>query len=148
MGEQFVGSAEVSANSADQPLVAIVNQLHPTNNKGAAYGGFDPAAGTDAVAMPLIMDRNYGYFTGFSVANVGSTETTVTCTYTNNAHTDSATLAPGEALAAVQLGVLADLYVGSATCTADGGGSIVGIVNELNTASAGDAFLVYEAFNQ
>jgi hypothetical protein len=148
MGEQFVGSAAVSANSADQPLVAIVNQLHPSNNKGASYGGFDPAAGTDAVAMPLIMDRNYGYFTGFSVMNVGSADTTVTCTYTDNAHTDVATLAPGEALAPVQLNVLADTYVGSATCTASDGGSIVGIVNELNSSSAGDAFLVYEGFNQ
>ena len=145
----FVGSAEVSVNSASQPLVAIVNQLNIADNKGASYGGFDPASGTDTVAMPLIMDRNSGYFTGFSVVNVGTAATTVTCIYTNDTHTDSATLQPGEALAPVQLNQMTTVpYVGSATCTAGSGGSIVGIVNELGQGYAGDAFLVYEGFNQ
>jgi hypothetical protein len=39
--------------------------------------------------------------------------------------------------------------VGSCTATASGGtdNKIVAIVNELNSVSAGDAFLVYEGFN-
>jgi hypothetical protein len=147
-GETFVGSAKITANSASQPLVAIVNQLNLSANKGASYSGFDPAAGTETVAMPLIMDRNSNYWTGFSVANVGSAATTVTCSYADSTHTDSATLQPGEALAALQLDNLADGYVGSATCTAGAGGSIVGIVNELNSVLSGDSFLVYNAFNQ
>jgi hypothetical protein len=144
-GETFVGSAEASAS---EPLVAIVNQLNLGANKGASYSGFDPASGTDTVAMPLIMDRNSNYWTGFSVVNVGTASTSVNCSFANSTHTNSATLDPGEALTALQLNQLADGYVGSATCVAGSGGSIVGIVNELNTVLSGDAFLVYNAFNQ
>jgi hypothetical protein len=146
--ETLIGSAAVSANSASQPLVAIVNQLNLGANKGAAYSGFDPAAGTDTVVLPLIMDRNSGYWTGYSVVNVGTGSTTVTCSYSGGiAHEDSGTLAVGEALTVLNDGVLGDGYVGSATCTADSGGLIVGICNELNSVAAGDAFLVYNAFN-
>jgi len=149
MGETFVGSAAVVTNTADAPLVVIVNQLNSDANKGAAYEGFDPAAGTDTVVMPLIMDRNWEYFTGFSVMNVGDAATDVTCTFTDSPYEVTATLDPGEALTAVQLNQIADGYVGSGRCVASEGGSIVGIVNELGPASAaaGDTFLVYDAFN-
>ncbi|MCK4471286.1 MAG: hypothetical protein KAW49_05810, partial [Anaerolineae bacterium] len=147
-GEKFIGSASVSANSASQDLVAIVNQLNTGANKGAAYEGFDPTSATNSVVMPLIMDRNSNYFTGFSVLNVGSAQTTVNCTFTGSTHTESATLDPGGAMTPLQNGVIADGYVGSATCTAGSGGEIVGIVNELNSVLTGDAFLVYDAFNQ
>jgi uncharacterized protein YfiM (DUF2279 family) len=145
---KFIGSATVTANSANQDLVAIVNQLNLGANKGAAYEAFDPASATDSVVMPLIMDRNSGYFTGFSVLNVGTSSTTVNCTFVGSSHTESETLDAGEAMAPIQNGVLADGYVGAATCTAGSGGEIVGIVNELNVDLSGDAFLVYDAFNQ
>lgn len=147
-GVKFIGSAQVTGNSANQPLVAIVNQLNSAANKGAAYEGFDPSTATDTVVMPLIMDRNSNYWTGFSVVNVGSAATTVNCTFSSSSHTESATLNPGQALTALQNGVIAPGYVGSATCTASSGGKIVGIVNELNSVLTGDAFLVYNAFNK
>jgi hypothetical protein len=148
-GVKFVGSASVTANSTNQDLVAIVNQLNAAADKGAAYEGFDPTSATNSVVMPLIMDRNSNYFTGFSVLNVGSAQTTVNCTFTGSTHTESDTLDPGEAMTVIQNGVIADGYVGSATCTAGSGGEIVAIVNELNaSAGTGDAFLVYDAFNQ
>jgi len=147
-GARFIGSAQVTGNSANQPLVAIVNQLNSAANKGAAYEGFDPSTATDTVVMPLIMDRNSNYWTGFSVVNVGNNTTTVNCTFSNSSHTESATLAPGQALTALQNGVIAPGYVGSAICTASPGGKIVGIVNELNSVLPGDAFLVYNAFNK
>jgi len=148
-GAKFVGSARITGNSAGQNLVAIVNQLNIGANKGAAYEGFDPLTATDSVVMPLIMDRNSNYWTGFSVANVGSAVTTVNCTFSGSiTHTESATLNPGQAMTALQNGVIASGYVGSATCTAGAGGKIVGIVNELNSVLTGDAFLVYDAFNQ
>lgn len=145
---RFVGSARITANSTDQELVAIVNQLNIGANKGAAYEGFDPSSATDSVVMPLIMDRNSNYFTGFSVLNVGTTSATVTCTFDNSTHTESQTLAAGAAMTPIQNNAISDKYVGSAVCTADASGSIVGIVNQLNTALPGDAFLVYNAFNQ
>jgi hypothetical protein len=145
-GATFVGSARVTNNSAGASLVAIVNQLNLGANKGAAYEGFDPDSATNSVVMPLIMDRNSGYFTGFSVANVGGGSATVNCSFSGTSVTESATLAAGEALAAIQSGAIADGYVGSATCTAGSGAQIIGVVNELNTGLSGDAFLVYDAF--
>jgi len=141
-GEQFVGSASVTANSASQDLVVVVNQLSPGLN-GEAYGGFDPSTATDTVVLPLIMDDNVGWFTGFNIMNVGSSSTTVNCTFTGTSYTASATLAAGEAFTDVQLGAITSGYVGSATCTAGSGGQILGVVNEVGTTS-GDEFMVYE----
>jgi hypothetical protein len=146
--QKFIGSAEVTANSGGNDLVAIVNQLNLGENKGAAYEGFDPDAATNAVVMPLIMDRNSGYFTGFSVANVGGSSTTINCTFSGTSYTASDTVPAGEAMTLIQDGMIASGYVGSATCTAGSGAQIVGVVNELNTGLSGDAFLVYDAFNK
>ena len=147
--QKFIGSAEVTVNSAGSELVAIVNQLNLGDNKGAAYEGFDPASATAAVVMPLIMDRNSGYFTGFSVANVGDTTTGVNCAFSNESYDVTGTLDPGEAMTAIQNGKIHEGYVGSVTCTASGAGAqIIGVVNELNTGLSGDAFLVYDAFNK
>jgi hypothetical protein len=147
-GAKFIGSARITGNSTNQKLVAVVNQLNIGANKGAAYEAFDPSTATDTVVMPLIMDRNSNYWTGFSVANVGTTETTVTCTFSGVAYTEEAVLQPGQALTALQNGKIAPGYVGSAVCRASAGGKIVGIVNELNSVLTGDAFLVYSAFNR
>jgi len=147
-GARFIGSARITGNSTNQRLVAIVNQLNIQANKGAAYEAFDPSTATDTVVMPLIMDRNSNYWTGFSVANVGDTITTVTCTFSGSTYTESATLQPGQALTALQNGRIAPGYVGSAICKASDGGKIVGIVNQLNAVLTGDTFLVYSAFNR
>jgi hypothetical protein len=152
----FVGSAKVSGNSASMPLVAIVNQVTTGSSNSAAYGAFDAATGTSNVSLPLIMDRNYGYFTGFSIANVGTSPTNISCTFTDKlgnpvSYTAAATnVAPGAALTDVQLNKISSTFVGAAVCTATGGDAkIVGVVNELN-GSAGptsDALLVYEGQN-
>ncbi len=141
-GAPFVGSAQVTANSANEDLVAIVNQLKPGVN-GEAYGSFDAAAASGTSVLPLIMDRNSGYYTGFSVMNVGGASATVNCVFTGSAYTVSGTLDPGEALADIQNGKIADAYVGSATCSA-AGGSIVAVVNELGPSGTADQLLVYE----
>jgi hypothetical protein len=151
-GARFIGSASVSTNSASQPLVAIVNQLNGSANKGAAYNSFNPASATSQVSLPLIMDRNSNYYTGWSIANVGSDATTVNVVCSGAPETfNSGPLAPGAAYAAIQKDAFVSLpkYVGSCTATASGGtdNKIVAIVNELNSVSAGDAFLVYEGFN-
>jgi hypothetical protein len=147
----FVGSAAVTTNSANMPLVAIVNQVTRGAANAAAYEAFDPATATSKVTMPLIMDRNFNIFTGISVANVGVSPTNVACTFTGTGYTASAVgLAPGAALTDVQLGKIASGYVGGATCTASGGDAkIAGVVNELTNGAPAitDALLVYDAFN-
>lgn len=141
-GEQFVGSAQVTGNTASQDLVVVVNQLKEGVN-GEAYGGFDPASAGQTVVLPLIMDRNDDWFTGFSVQNVGSGSTSVNCTFTGTSYSAAATLAPGEALTEVQLNAIANGYVGSGTCTAGSGGKIAAVVNELRINS-NDNLMVYE----
>ncbi len=144
--QTFVGSAQVTSNSAGMDLVAIVNQQNFSLNKGASYGAFNTSDGTENIVMPLIMDRNYGYFTGYNVVNVGVSSVTVDCTYSNSAITDSATVAPGAAATFVQFNNISNGYVGSATCTATGG-SIIGVVNQTLTTGTQDTFLTYEATN-
>lgn len=145
-GATFIGSAAVTANSGSQPLVAVVNQLLLGVN-GEAYGAFDPAAATGTVVMPLIMDRNSGYYTGFNVVNVGAAATTVNCTFTGSAVTVGGSLAAGQGLTAIQNNQIANGYVGSGTCTAASGGKVVAVVNELGSG-AGDQLLVYEGITQ
>ena len=148
-GETFVGSGQVTGNTGNVGLVGIVNQHNFATQKGAAYGSFNAAAATDVVVLPLIMDRNYGYFTGFNVMNVGAADATVTCTFTGNAYTYTETIGPGEAFTQIQLNKLADKYVGAATCTAaDTSSQIIAVVNELLNVGSSDTFLVYEAFSK
>lgn len=147
-GSRFVGSAQVTGNSANQPLVGIANQFLP-GKTGEAYAAFTPDEATAKVVMPLIMDRNGGFFTGFSVMNVGNTATTVTCTFTNTSYTVTGTLAPGQALADLQGNKIAERYVGAGTCTAsDENAKLVAIVNELGANPNADQLLVYEGINQ
>lgn len=143
--ERFVGSATVAVNSTDMPLMAVVNQVNATS--GEAYGSFDVANATDTVVFPLIQDRNSGWYTGFSVMNVGDAATTVNCTFTNTTYTFSATIDPGEAAVDIQGDKIADKYIGSATCVASDGVPIVGVLNEANSSTAVDGLMVYEGIN-
>jgi len=142
-GAKFIGSAAVTGNSTSQPLVGIGNQLLPGVN-GEAYGSFDPDAATNVVVMPLIMDRNSNYFTGFNVQNVGGASTSVNCTFSNSSYTVSGTLSPGQALTDLQKDKISDGYVGSGRCEGDAGSKIVAVVNQLQAGATNDQFLVYE----
>ncbi len=151
-GVRFVGSAKVTTNSANQDLVAQINQFKGTLN-GEAYDGFDPASATSNVVLPLIMNANSGYWTSINLMNVGAASATVTCTFTPygavTLPTLSTTLDPDEGIswlqnAGNQFGTTK--YIGSATCTAPGT-EIVAIVNELGASTTADQLLVYEGIN-
>lgn len=154
--EQFVGSASVTANSANVDLTVIVNQLNNSTNKGAAYNGFDPSVASERTVFPLIMDRNFGYFTGWNIFNTGAALNAgdVVCTVTGtdnsgavNMTFNSPAIGSGEGWNQVNLNTIGDGFVGSASCAGPTGSLLVGSVNEVNTALSGDAFLVYEGFN-
>jgi hypothetical protein len=143
-GERFIGSAMVTANSTAQPLTGIVNQLLP-GVKGEAYVGFAAEEATDSLIMPLIMDRNSGFYTGFSVQHVGGPESEVNCIFVNSAYTISGTLRKGEALVDIQQNQIADGYIGSCICTADNEDTkIVAVVNQVGEQIGVDNLLVYE----
>jgi hypothetical protein len=152
-GSKFVGSAAVSVNSANQDLVVVVNQ-HRLPFNGEAYSGFDAASATAKLVAPLLMDRNYGWFTSLNIMNVGTDPVDIHCDLTNTTQKiDKLALAPGELLNAQQTAVAAG-WVGSATCyaytpsttTVSPTGKIVGVVNQL-AGGAKDTFMVYEAIN-
>jgi hypothetical protein len=147
-GATFIGSGRVTTNSGNAPLVVIVNQLTASSNKAGAYSSFDAADASNTVVFPLIMDRNFGFFTGISVVNVSDVATTITCTYSGitNPQT-SETVAPGEAYVVVHQNQLADKYVGSGRCVANAtGATIVGIANQISAATT-DTLFVYEGVN-
>jgi hypothetical protein len=156
----FVGSASVTTNSANQPLVGIVNQN--TASYAGTYTSFNPTQGTRTVVFPLIQDRWYSYFTGFSIVNVGDVATGITCTFSGNSVTQSPSedLEPGEVWTIQQKDVMPanpansrETYNGSGTCTATAtNGKLVGIANQLGPSDQGggvtrDNFNVYEAAN-
>jgi hypothetical protein len=142
--ERFVGAARVSQNSANQPLIGIGNQLLPGVN-GGVYAAFDPAQAKHKVVMPLIMDHNAGFSTGFNLQNVGEITATVDCTFSDQAYTLSRVLQPGEVSTDLQQNQIANGYVGGATCTASPSGArIVSVVNELGSNIEVDQLLVYE----
>lgn len=144
----FVGSAAVTANSTNQPLVGIVNTITTGTPNGADYNAAIPTEATSMVTFPQIMDRYFGIFTGFSVANVGTQQTEVTCTFVNSPLVVNQLVDPGAALTHVQLNEIADGYNGAATCTASGGDAmIVGIVSQLGGVPGADQLLYYEGAN-
>lgn len=146
-GERFIGSAEVTTNSASQDLVGIVNQINFAYF-GSAYNAIDPAAATNTVVMPLIMGQNSGFFTTWNLANVGGSSTNVSCTYSNSAVTSNQTLGAGEAWTLDHNNLFGGTYVGSATCTADGAGIIVAVVNEFTFTNNADLLFTYNAVNR
>lgn len=151
-GARFVGSGRVTANSTNQQLVGIVNQLNSAANKGGAYGAFDPNAGTPTVVFPLIMDRNAGFFTGLSIVNAGTLPVDIVCTYSGTTITQSrANVAAGASYTLQQYNVLGSGYVGSGTCKASGTNAatakLVGIANEARTTGTKDTLFVYEGAN-
>ncbi len=149
-GARFVGAAQVTANSANQPLVAVANQAEGSAFAyGETYAAFDPAEAGPVSVMPLIMDKNSIFYTGFSVQNVGGAATAVKCTFSNPQGTPpyqvNATLAPGQAISDIQFGKLPAGFVGAGTCTAaDPAGKLVTVVNETTTATGVDNLYVYE----
>jgi len=153
-GQTFVGSASVTTNSASQNLVTVVNQ-HRLPINGDAYGGFDTSKATNSLVLPLLMDRNYGWFTSANIMNVGTAPIHLVCTLTNTTvKIDVDNLAPGAMVNDEQLNKIANAWTGSASCNAYNAGTttvnaahkIVGVVNELKSGSQ-DTFMVYPGIN-
>jgi len=153
-GQTYVGSATITTSG--QPVVAIVNQVKQTGVAvGTAYNGFNPDNATSKVSAPLIMANNSNYYTGIQVMNVGTSATNITVDYGPNTAggyappDETGSLAPGASKTFIQAsGAWAgNKYVGSATVTASGGGSIVMIVNQIRQPAQGDQFMTYDGFN-
>jgi len=159
---KYIGGATIT-NSANQPLVAIVNQVRPSPALGSAYEGFDPATATAKASAPLIMANNSTYYTGIQVQNVSGGSVNVTIQYGPNTAGAFApanevfSLAAGVSKTIIQNGAPpgngsavnswgANKYIGSATITATGG-NVVAIVNQVSLSVSGDQMATSNAFN-
>ncbi len=161
MGQTFIGSGKVSVNSASMPLVAVVNQLQIADNKGGAYAAFDPASGLQKIVYPLIMDRNYGYFTSWSIVNVGTSAIpagSLICNVTGkdkggnpiDIDLENDVEVPVDGSWTLNhLNIIADGFVGGATCLGPAGSQLIGTSNQLGTGTnwtGVDSLLVSEGF--
>ena len=160
MGETFIGSAKVTTNSESMPLVSVVNQLQIADNKGGAYGAFNAADGQEKIIYPLIMDRNYGYFTSWSIVNVGVDTIAIgdlSCHVTGTAksgaidiYMDNSEAIPADGSWTLNhLNMIADGFVGGATCVGPTGAKLIGTSNQLGIGTAWtgkDTLLVSEGF--
>lgn len=158
-GVKLVGSAYVSSNSANVPLVATVNQ--DRGGLASAYGAFSPAAGSPTIFFPQIQDRNGAtnqWASSIMIMNVGTSPVYVKCTFANSSYAPvSGALATYKAWENLQRGNIAAGYVGSGICTAYTSSSyttvatdakIVGVANVRGLGSNYDLMMSYEGLNQ
>jgi len=160
MGETFIGSAKVTGNTESMSLVSVVNQLQIADNKGGAYGAFNAADGQEKLIYPLIMDRNYGYFTSWSIVNVGAATIAVgdlSCHVTGTSaggavdmYFDNTEAIPVDGSWTLNhQNLIADGFVGGATCVGPAGSKLIGTTNQLGIGSmwtGKDTLLVSEGF--
>lgn len=152
--QRYVGSATIT-NSANQQLVAVVNQIGASST-GSSYEGYNPANATNKVSLPLLMANNGGFNTAFQCQNVGSTSASLVVKYGPNSKGTfvpanvTQTIAAGAAGAPISQGGAAtagNKYVGSATVTSTGG-AIVCVGNQLGSSTTGaDVLLTYDGTN-
>ncbi|MHB1293515.1 MAG: hypothetical protein ACYC4R_00830 [Anaerolineae bacterium] len=162
---RFIGSAQVTGNTEDQPLMAVVNQLQQAQGKAASYSGFPSTEALSVVSLPQMLDRNSGFWTSLNMVNVGP-DTTVTVDFVgkdlrgagsvvtstmsfdlDNGESKVVLLAPGSDPAFP----IADGWVGSATVRgADAvNDKLLVVVNKVRGYSgeyAGDTFESYNGF--
>jgi hypothetical protein len=147
-GATFIGSARVTANSANVELVGTVDQVNSAARKGGTYTGFNPADATNTVVYPLINDRNFGFFTGLSMVNTSNVATTIECVYSGTPVRQSASVPAGGTFTPVQVNQIANGYNGSGVCTSSAAGAtIVGIGQQLRPTGTASTFYVYEGTN-
>lgn len=145
---RFIGSASVTGNSAGVELVGLLNQLNSAAAKGSAYSTFLPTDAQQCVSLPLLMAKNSGFYTGFSIVNIGA-DTTIDIDYSGGTTGDEndVAIASGEALVRSTDAVFAERFVGSGTvCGANPTDQLLVVVNELRTTGQGDTFFTYNGF--
>jgi hypothetical protein len=167
LGQKFIGSATVTANSANQDLVGIVNQINQSNdpNKGAALMSQSTTSASKTVVFPNIQQwvGAWSWWSGMTVINVsGSTIAAgdIVCTIkgtgpggaVNQTLTNPSSLPNGSGWLKTffrDASPLPNGFLGGAICTTTSGKAIVGMVNILadNAGKQIDSLAVYEGIN-
>ncbi|MFX1411327.1 MAG: hypothetical protein ACFFA6_13335 [Promethearchaeota archaeon] len=141
----YIGAGTVTATG---PVVAVVNQNHPTNQEQQTYNGFSTADAAGTLYVPNLMRGFYNFNTSVQVQNLDSSAQTVTIHFENGTSQTSPSLAQGASHLFTQENntALPASWIGSAYLTSSGGGNIIAVVNQQNTgtgkASSYNAFAV------
>jgi len=156
---RWVGSARVTSDPA-VPLVCVVNQQRPAYGTGSAYEGFDPAAATDTVVLPLIQSRNGSATTGWVYTSINL------ATADGNSHQITCDFKPAPGFAdpsdvtkngASVVFLQNDVYgtgakfIGGAVCKTSDGTGLFAIVNQSRQNTPvfpRDTLATYDGFNQ
>jgi len=157
-------SAVVTADNTAAKLV-VVAQAGTTVESGLeqafAYEGF--SVGGTTFGLPLTMDMYYGWFTSFTVQNVGTADVNIQYTYAPDPSVGftgqtctAGPIAPGANLEIVQIAdPCVDLpagYHGGVIVSVVGSGEIIVIVSQNNVdqmnATAGDWSMSYDGISQ
>jgi hypothetical protein len=156
---KWVGSARVTSDPA-VPLVCVVNQQRPDYGTGSAYEGFDPAAATDTVVLPLIQSRNGSAATGWVYTSINL------ATADGNPHEITCDFKPAPGFAdppsitktgASVVFLQNDVYgtgakfIGGAVCKTSDGAGLFAIVNQSRQNTPvfpRDTLATYDGFNQ
>ncbi len=160
-GTKFLGSAKVTANSANMTLNSVVNQAKYGTSRAGAYTAFAQTAGTPKVVFPLIFDRRGNsakLITAFNLINLGPSTTYVKCTFQGTSYTFTAAIASGDVVSDNQYNKIAANYLGSGSCTAytstayttvDSTARLVGVVNQVTSMTSNllDTLMIYEAIS-
>lgn len=143
---KFVGSAVVT-NSANQLMVAIVNELNEVDGEGMSYGGF--TSGTTKISAPLVMYDNNDWYTGLQVQNIGASLAAVVLRVDGEWQA-SVGIPPGQSHTWYPIPwTKPSGFVGAATVESTNGRPLVGIVNEITQPyKAGENSMSYECFNE
>lgn len=113
----------------------------------AAYNGFNPAFATGKIAMPLIVKNNDGFSSIIHIANVGTANTDITCTFSGTSQTATLSNVPPDSVDIMEMWnslfiPIQDGYLGAARCQSSGQ-PIVAVVSAGN----GYSDFAYEGYN-
>lgn len=166
-GRTFIGTAVVTVNTNNQPLVGIINQLNLSldPNKGAALMTQDPTSASDTIVFPYVQqwDGSWNWWTGWTVINAsggslpaGDIECRVVGSSpsgpVNTVLSNPSQLGNGEGwyhLFYRNTAPLPNGFTGGAVCVSQSGGNILGSMNILaaGASTAIDSKATYEAIN-
>jgi hypothetical protein len=139
----FSGSATITASTPGASLVATAMELSTTARAASAFEGVSGGAGTVYMASALCNFKVNGVDTNtfYAIQNVGTTPTNITVTFSNGKTTTANGIGAGAKTSVPGCsGGQVNGFIGSATITASGGGSIVAI-GKVSGAGISSAFL-------
>jgi hypothetical protein len=132
------GSATISASG---PVVAVVNQITPSDEKEQTYNGFLPDDGVDTLFDPIVLKDYFTFNSSFQVQNISGAPMDITASYSDGMVVTKEDIADGESATFIQATEAhASGFTGSVIVTNDTGGDMVAIVNQASSGGKASSF--------